>query len=395
MKRRWKEILSLGLKEVLVVFITFVFLSASSYGEEKQIIAGKEYWIEKAEGGYWVHYGDDKTWWEPKPWHQEDLRKAGPAYYGKWTQPNLQYPWELSLQERENLTPQEIDLRKIDILSFGYALDWKGIFGMDIVDPKGGVRRRVGLEWGRNYRRHQDKVPEKWKGHYYYKFLFVFVDPEDVKGVGMTAIVKCDPNVPDDVYLYLTSQRKVRRLTVGSKKDSYAGTPYKNEDIFNYHISHNYKLIGHDVFKDPGKEVWGYGDSPVEKRIHQDYKTMDGIGVPCWVIEVTPAWKNWWFEKKVMWIGKMNYTLWMEKAYDKTDRLIRIRNHGQRVIAPEKFPNYPLWSYSPAHDLVNNFKVIFYGSSKIDEDSFYDTGISDDTFTRRALLKEPTSIHAR
>jgi len=392
MKREYKKILRSGLKGILAIFITLAFLSAYSYGEEKQIIAGKEYSIEKAEGGYWVHYGDDKAWWEPKPWQQADLKKVGPAYYDKWAQPNLPYPWELSLEEREKLTPQQCRTRSIDVQSYCFALDWKGIFGLQIVDPKGGVRDRIGLEWGRNYRRHQDLVPPERKGKFYYKFLFVFVKPEDVKGVGMTAVCKSDSEVPDDVYLYLTSQRKVRRLSAGSKKDSWSGTPLKNEDIFNYHSLHDYKLIGHELFKDPGKEVWGFGDNPLESR--EDCRRMDGIGEPCWVIEVTPAWKNWWFEKKEIWIGKKTFITHFDNSYDKKGRLIRTNTYSQRVIAPEKYPLYMLWAHWSCHDLLNNFKSGFHGSQKIGVDSFYDTGFSEDAFSRRALLREPSSITA-
>jgi len=390
MKRECKKILRSGIKGILAIFITLAFLSASSYGEEKQIIAGKEYSIEKAEGGYWVHYGDDKAWWEPKPWQQKDYKETGPAYCERWMRGDLQYPWELTMDEREKLTMRECHQRAQDIQSYAYAKDWKGVFAYHLVDPKGGVRDRVVLEWGRNYRQHQDLVPDKWKDHYYYKFMVVFIEPEDVKGLGMTATVKSDSEVPDDVYLYLTSQRKVRRLSVGSKKDSWGGTPHKNEDIFNYHTLHNYKLVGHELFKDPGEKLWGFGDSSIETEV----KKLDAIGAPCWHIEVTPAWKNWWFEKKELWIDKRTFATQMEKAYDKKGRLIRTCSYNQRVIAPEKYPNYLLWGTWPCHDLMNNFKVSYYAADDLGVDSLYDTGFSEDAFSRRALLREPSSITA-
>jgi hypothetical protein len=372
-------------------FFAGAFAEINYYDGNKHMIAGMPYWVEKAgEGKWWCHYGDKKVLWEPKAWQQADYKEQGPAYYNKFMQGGIQYPYDLPMEAREKLTPNEIKTRCIDLRSYAYCKDWKGEFGIHIVDSKGGVRDRMVLEWGRNYRQHQDKVPPEWKGHYYYKFFIVFTYPEDSKGLGETAIVKSSIDSPDDVYLYLPSQRKVRRLSVGSKKDSFAGTPDKNEDVFNYHALHPCKFIRNDIFECPGKEVWGYGDSEIEHdptALH-----MDGIGGPCWVVEETPAWPNWWFAKKIIWFDKRTFATQFEQAYDAKGRLIRTANFNQRVVNPTKFPTYTLWADWGSHDLLNNVKHTYFRANDPTKNSFYDTNFSESVFSQQTLTEELTSL---
>lgn len=411
MKKGYKKTVALGLRSILMlsmtVFLLMVFLTVSYaqegypkepkinyYDGNKHMIGGMPYWVEKAGEGKWsVHYGDKKVLWEPKPWQQADYKAQGPAYYNKWMQGDWIYPYELTLEERYKLAQSEPNkswLRDVELRSYAYCKDWKGTFGIRLVDAKGGERKRMVLEWGRNYKQHQDRVPAEWKNHYYYKFFIVFIEPEDTKGLGQTAIVKSSQEHPDDVYLYLPSQRKVRRLSVGSKKDSFAGTCDKNEDVFNYHTLHPVKFVRSDVLECPPKDVFGYGDSKAEADPTDLH--MDGIGGPCWVGEMTPAWPKWWFAKREVWFDYRTYAIQFEKAYDEKGRLIRTKNFNQRVAIPDQFPMYTLWATWDGHDLMNNVRSNYYGAGKGGVDCFYNTDFSETIFSQETLLKELSSL---
>lgn len=365
-------------------------IKVNYYDGEKHMIGGIPYWVEKTEGGWLCHYGDKTAKWEPRPWQQEDYKKEGPAYYNKWMQGGIMYPFELTMDEREKLveTPNEFKARCIAIRSYAYCYDWHGEFGNHILDSRGGLRNKIVLEWGRNYRRNQHLLPEKDKGKYRYQFFIVFRYPEDSKGLGEYAMVKSDINDPDNVYLYLPSQRKVRRLSVGSKKDSFAGTPHKNEDIFNYHYLHPIKFVRHDIFACP--DAFGFRNED-EIAIDPTSPHLDGIGGPCWVLEETPAWPNWWFEKKTIWIDKRTINTVYEEAFDARGRKIRTTTYN--VSAPDpKRPTYTLWANWPAHDILNNIKYASYLAHDPAKDCFYDTGFTEDVFTEKNLTREISSM---
>ena len=86
------------------------------------------------------------------------------------------YPFDATMEEREKFVenPKEFKLRCIDNRSYAYCYDWKGGFGIHLVDSRGGMRSKWIIEWGRNYRRNQHLTPDEWKGQYRYKFFIVF-----------------------------------------------------------------------------------------------------------------------------------------------------------------------------------------------------------------------------
>jgi hypothetical protein len=179
-------------------------------------------------------------------------------------------------------------------------------------------------------------------------------------------------------------------MSIGSKKDSFGGTPDKNEDIFNYHALHNFKLIRHDIMEDPGPDVWGYGDHWIETEPRA--LGMNGIGNPCWVVEVTPCWPNWWFEKREVWFDKMHINICFEKAFDARGRLIRTANFDVRNSQPDLHPTYMQWANWDCADLLNDIQCSYYGGADPNLDGFFDTFYSETIFSRRTLLKELTSL---
>ena len=397
------NMLGLGVKGLLVTMIGVISLSASSFGGEvviKQMIAGKEYRVEKAEKPktYWVYYGDEKLLWEPKPWQVKDLKEQGPGFYDRWTQKGLPRPLDTSMEEREKLTGNQVYRAWMDVEETGPMLDYKGGSGMYIIDKAGGERFRIFSQWKRAYYRR----PEIYKNEgVINKRFFSMIYPDDIRGLGMLVKVYDDPKRDQDTWLYLPSVRRIRRMSTGAKEDFAFGTPARNEDfpIMDPYL-HNYKVVGIELFKDPGPQVFGFGNSEYEipnikKHVHA---RIDGIGAPCFVVECTRGPKKWWFEKKIQYIGIKDFSMYLEKAYDQSGNLRRIAELPFRPgneCYPEANPNYLLWASWPMHDLHTGYKFVCVGSARQDksvlEEVFFDSDYSENIYTPEMLTREFTS----
>ena len=109
-----------------------------------------------------------------------------------------------------------------------------------------------------------------------------FLEPADVKGTVSLLIEHSEKD--DDIWIYLPSMKKVRRLVSSNKKDSFVGTDFSYGDV-----------IGHKV------KEWN----------HKLLKEEEVDGKPCWVIESTPRdatiKANTGYAKRVSWIQQDNF----------------------------------------------------------------------------------------
>lgn len=125
-----------------------------------------------------------------------------------------------------------------------------------------------------------------------------FLEPADVKGTVSLLIEHSDKD--DDIWIYLPSVKKVRRLVSSNKKDSFVGTDFSYGDV-----------IGHKV------KEWD----------HKLVKEEDVDGKPCYVIESTPKdasiKANTGYSKRVNWIQKDNFVTLKGVLYDEAGELLK------------------------------------------------------------------------
>lgn len=125
-----------------------------------------------------------------------------------------------------------------------------------------------------------------------------FLEPTDVKGTVSLLIEHSDKD--DDIWIYLPSVKKVRRLISSNKKDSFVGTDFSYGDV-----------IGHKV------KEWN----------HTLVKEEDIDGKTCYVIESTPkdatVKTNTGYSKRVGWIQKDNFVTVKAIAYDEAGELLK------------------------------------------------------------------------
>jgi len=125
-----------------------------------------------------------------------------------------------------------------------------------------------------------------------------FLEPTDVKGTVSLLVEHSDKD--DDIWIYLPSVKKVRRLISSNKKDSFVGTDFSYGDV-----------IGHKV------KEWN----------HTILKEEDVDGKPCYVIESTPkdatVKTNTGYSKRIGWIQKDNFVTVKAVAYDEAGELLK------------------------------------------------------------------------
>ncbi len=125
-----------------------------------------------------------------------------------------------------------------------------------------------------------------------------FLEPTDVKGTVSLLVEHSDKD--DDIWIYLPSVKKVRRLISSNKKDSFVGTDFSYGDV-----------IGHKV------KEWN----------HTIVKEEEVDGKPCYVIETTPkdatVKTNTGYSKRIGWIQKDNFVTVKAVSYDEAGELLK------------------------------------------------------------------------
>jgi len=135
------------------------------------------------------------------------------------------------------------------------------------------------------------------------KTLLKFLSPPDIRNVGLLTWEQPETQ-DDDQWLYLPADRRVKRITGGSKKNQFMGTDLAYEDLRPEKLSaHEYRVLKEEAF----------------------------AGHPCWVVEAVPSSpkekKDSGYGKRLMWIRKDIYFTVHAEFY----------NHGGRLFKTATF----------------------------------------------------------
>ncbi len=186
------------------------------------------------------------------------------------------------------------------------------------------------------------------------KILILFLEPADVKGVGLLTIEHSDRD--DDQWLYLPALRKVRRISSSDQGDSFMGTDYTYEDI------RSEKLDKH-IYTVTGSE------------------TVDGHD--CYVIEALPATeeqkKDSGYSKREIWVRKDIFLMKRVKYYNKRGE--HFKTEIRRDIV-EAAPGL----YRPNFMEMKNLKTGHTTQITFDERKM-NSGLADRLFTERMLKR--------
>jgi len=141
--------------------------------------------------------------------------------------------------------------------------------------------------------------------------------PRDSSGASTLEYRYSDPDRPDDLYLYIPSLRRVRRLTTTQRCQTLAPSEFNLDDIdfFRGKITDfNYKLAGEK------KILTNYAQERVPyNRKKGDYLPSDEKWEvhEVYVLEITPKHPNYCYPKKVLWIDKVAWETTWGMAWDR------------------------------------------------------------------------------
>lgn len=184
-----------------------------------------------------------------------------------------------------------------------------------------------------------------------------FLEPADVKGTVSLLIEHADKD--DDIWIYLPSVKKVRRLVSSNKRDSFVGTDFSYGDI-----------IGHKV------QEW----------THTLVKEEAVDGKSCYVIESLPRndtiKANTGYSKRISWIQKDNFVTLKGALYDEAGELLKETRFSKFL---EVDPQRKKWQAG----LLEAKNVQSEHSTAIHIDEFkVNVGVKDDYFTTRYMEQQ-------
>jgi len=184
------------------------------------------------------------------------------------------------------------------------------------------------------------------------KSVFFTEFPPDQRGTGFLIWDYATKGKPDDLWLYLPSLRSVRRMTTRDQHDSFMGSDLTFADMGARRLDEDEHQL---VFE---------GDCP-------------GLDEPCFVVESTPKEKSSPYGKKRFYISKKE---WVPRRVEFFDR--KMKPLKLQMILWQKVGEVLAWTRSEIVNVQTKHKTLFEISGVKNN-----TGLTDDTFTERMLVR--------
>jgi len=198
-----------------------------------------------------------------------------------------------------------------------------------------------------------------------YKDIVSFSSPENIKGLSVLTWTYLTPGRDQDVWLWLPSLRKIRRVSQNEGDDSFMGTDFTYEEVvYRKWGDETYTLMGEEKF--PGHESIHDG-----KTYYKD--------TPCYVIEARPKQKDWYYSKR--------------KAYLEKDTAFRVHDTYFDEMGRSQKTLFVYWSPIAGSELTMEWLLEVADlrgkhSTVIDLQKVqFDQGLSEKLFTERALMR--------
>jgi len=225
------------------------------------------------------------------------------------------------------------------------------------IDKSGSIRERSTARKRINLGRASDGIA--------YKDLTVFTGPAQVKGLANLAWSYINPDRDQDVWLWLPSLKRIRKVSASQADDSFLGADFTVEDISTRRFEdETYKLVKEENFT-------GYTSDFMKKTY--------SVNTPCFVIEATPKRANWYYSRRLVWIDKNYGVNIYEEKYDANGKKFMTLFRGYEIFNVDG-KEYPIQMFLEGKDLRSG-----HCTDIINETVKIDQGLSEDLFTERAL----------
>jgi len=186
------------------------------------------------------------------------------------------------------------------------------------------------------------------------KRVIVFTAPADVKGTAM--LIFDYPDREDDMWLYLPSLRKVRKIVSSEKSRSFMGSEFSNADLSIGTLDDfNYRLDGTE--------------------------TIDGT--TCWIVRITPANEQikstYNLSSKTLWIAKKDKVPRKASFIDQRGKPWKALTYSGIKIMDQKHRKYFV-----THMKIRNLQNGRFSVMNMDK-AEYNPNVKDSYFTRSFL----------
>ena len=224
-------------------------------------------------------------------------------------------------------------------------------------DRRGYIRKQ---EWLRHMiilRRKSDDID--------FKDLVTIINPQNVKGLSVLTWTYISHDRDQEVWLWLPSLRKIRRISQSEGDDSFIGADSTYDEVMTRKWEdETYRMIGEEEF--PGYHSW--------KADKTYYK-----GIACIVIEATTKKKNWYYEKRRIFFEKDSALNVYEDYYDETGERFKTVFRLWSGEAELKYRTYLLPEFT-------NLREHHTSSLPIEETKF-DQGLKENFFSAKVLMR--------
>lgn len=230
------------------------------------------------------------------------------------------------------------------LLSYYYpGDDGKAEISMDLIDSKGGIRKRELVMLRLN-------VDGKKGGDQ--KFFVYFKEPGDVRE--MTFMVHKHPGKEDNRWLFIPSVKLVRRIAADDKRSSFVGSDFTYEDVSGRHVNQDTHTLER------------------EENLN---------GVDTYVVKSVPN-DRVEYAHKLTWVRKDNFLPVKEEYYDGKGELFR-RFTADDIQEVNSLP-------TPMTRIMEDLKA---GTKTVItiEEATYNIGLDDSDFSERRMRRPPRS----
>lgn len=142
-----------------------------------------------------------------------------------------------------------------------------------------------------------------------YKDLVEVTYPTQVKGLAILTWTYQDPQTGQNVWLWVPSLKKVRKISPSQDDDAFMGSDLTVEEVSTRRFEdEQYSLLGEKTFE-------GY--------TFQHTGEAKYVGSDCYVIECRPLKPHWYYDKRIVWIDKETGGGIFEEYYDRNGKLFK------------------------------------------------------------------------
>jgi len=240
-----------------------------------------------------------------------------------------------------------------------FSHDYQQVGEVFYVDASGFTRKRI---WKRQ------RIIKAGQDGISYKDLVLITYPTQLKGLAVLTWTYEDPATDQNVWLWIPSLKKVRKISASEDDDAFMGADFTVEEVSTRRFEdENYKLIAEKEFK--GYKIEQTGEVKFQ-------------GAPCFVIECTPKKPHWYYAKRVVWVDKKTGGEIFEEYYDKNNNLFKTLFRNWEFYDAKGGRKYPYQSALECKDLRTGHRTTI-----LMRDTKYDQGLSEYDFTVKSLMR--------